>query len=105
MADQDSARGSEESVRANTMKSGIAALAGLVVYFLMTWLKTLVPTSVMANRSPLPFPASLYARFEFQLLCFVIFPALAWFRRGRPDAWIPAFLAGMGLPHVLLHWL
>ena len=100
---------SEASERRNTARAGMAALAGVVVYFLTAllqgWLKSLMHASVMAGPSTQPFPVALLARFEFRLACFIVFACLAWFRRRQPDAWISAFLAGMGLPYVLLRWL
>jgi hypothetical protein len=93
---------SKSSSRTNLAKTGLAALAGLVVYFLALSLKSLMHMSVMAGQSP---PVALFARFEFQFAGFVVFTCLAWLQRRRPDGWISAFLAGMGLPYVLLHWL
>jgi hypothetical protein len=43
--------------------------------------------------------------FEVACIGFVVFTLLAIYKYRQRDAWIYAFLAGMALPRILLHWL
>jgi hypothetical protein len=47
----------------------------------------------------------LLGNFEVILVLSAVFVFLAVYRRRRPDAWIFAFLAGLALPHILIHWM
>jgi hypothetical protein len=47
----------------------------------------------------------LWGSIEITLVLSAVFVFLAIYRRRRPDAWLFAFVAGVSLPHILLHWL
>lgn len=49
--------------------------------------------------------SQLFTSFEVLYIVFVVFTLLAIYKYRQRDAWIYAFLAGMALPRILLHWL
>jgi hypothetical protein len=93
----------------------IAVLAGVLFYVLLRYI---LPSTVSQGQSSQPIGShrpvlleiserivSLAGNFEVTLVLSAVFVFLAAYRRRRPDAWTFAFLAGVSLPHILLHWL
>jgi hypothetical protein len=93
----------------------IAALAGAFFYSLLRYI---LPSTISQDQLSQPAGShrpvllevserilSLTGNFEVTLVLSAVFVFLAVYRRRRPDAWTFAFLAGVSLPHILLHWL
>ncbi len=93
----------------------IAALAGALFYSLLRYI---LPGTSSQSRLSQPVGShgpvlleiterilSLTGNFEVTLVLSAVFVFLAVYRRRRSDARTFAFLAGVSLPHILLHWL
>jgi hypothetical protein len=85
------------------LKLLLASVGGLLVngFFRILWKLTPAPSAPTADNWILKF----YMNFEVQLLFFVVFVLAAAYRRHKQNGLVFAFLAGMGLPNIALHWL
>jgi hypothetical protein len=96
-------------------KLSLAAIAGIVFFLLSRLLAGHTPySSAIAPLHPVsasPLLNSLNriihvaALFRVQLALAILFAFLAIYRRRQQEAWIFAFLTGVSLPYVILHWI
>jgi hypothetical protein len=107
----------ERATKVRTLKLLIAAAAGSLFYFLLQVVAPYLPQpSVLSS----PFPAApkghpvfafvfrlqhLLASPFMQPIFLAYFVLLTVVRRSKPNAWVTAFLVGLGLPYVVFRLL
>lgn len=82
----------------------LPALAGLVANILLRLLANALPTTGYDSHGR-NWAVEWFLSFKLQFVFFLLVTLLAIYRRYKKDAKIYAFLAGMGLSYLVLHWL
>lgn len=85
----------------------LAAIAGIVLNGLFRLLQrfALPYSPALHPGSPGSRGLEVFLSFKAQAIFTVLLICLALYRRRREEAWILAFLAGMGILNIALHWL